>query len=323
MLGLVDSVSHGRGHCTELLYNCIADSQDGEIGLVDAAETAAANSNAVMIGNIVVSKDRGAGWNTGRFIQFGQDSGGAHNGTLYAINNTLVAGTSSVRFFDANASGSSIVAVNNVLYGSNHVSSGNGPVSGSNNWMPDTASVPAGFTGTATGADPGFENMGGRNCHLTASSPCRDIGASSPSYVDGDGVSRAGIPSFEYLDHLQGVARAADGHLDAGACEYVSAADPDTDGDGMPDWWETLHSLDPATDDADEDPDGDGLTNVEEYERRSDPGVADAPSGGAGLSCASGHRREGTSMSAGALVALAAGGLLLAGRRRRLSARAG
>src|SRR5206468_872965 len=40
-----------RGHYTELLYNYIADSQDGEIGLVDAATTTATNSNAVLIGN--------------------------------------------------------------------------------------------------------------------------------------------------------------------------------------------------------------------------------------------------------------------------------
>jgi hypothetical protein len=58
-----------RAHYTELLYNYIADSQDGEVGLVDAAETAAANSHAVMIGNIVISKPRLSGYNSGRFIQ--------------------------------------------------------------------------------------------------------------------------------------------------------------------------------------------------------------------------------------------------------------
>ena len=45
-----------RAHYTELLHNYIADSQDGEVGLVDAAETAATNSHAVMIGNIIISK---------------------------------------------------------------------------------------------------------------------------------------------------------------------------------------------------------------------------------------------------------------------------
>ena len=40
----------------------------------------------------------------------------------------------------------------------------------------------------------------------------------------------------------------------------------DSDGDGMPDYWEDDNSLDPNNpDDADDDPDGDGLTNLGEY----------------------------------------------------------
>ena len=50
----------------------------------------------------------------------------------------------------------------------------------------------------------------------------------------------------------------------------VEGDDKDSDGDGLPDWWEKLYGLDPedATGDngADGDPDGDGLTNYNEYQ---------------------------------------------------------
>lgn len=51
----------------------------------------------------------------------------------------------------------------------------------------------------------------------------------------------------------------------------------DTDGDGLPDTWETDNSTDPSTPDGDADPDGDGYTNLEEYNLGSDPQDADDP----------------------------------------------
>jgi hypothetical protein len=44
------------------------------------------------------------------------------------------------------------------------------------------------------------------------------------------------------------------------------AAEPDSDGDGMPDSWEKLHGLDPKDGaDGNRDRDEDGYTNLEEY----------------------------------------------------------
>ena len=57
----------------------------------------------------------------------------------------------------------------------------------------------------------------------------------------------------------------------------VAVVASDTDGDGLPDAWETANGLDPANgDDASQDLDGDNLSNLEEYQRGTDPAVMDA-----------------------------------------------
>lgn len=211
-----------RAHYTELLYNYIADSQDGEVGLVDASQTAATNSHAVMIGNIVISKPRLSGYNSGRFIQFGQDSGGQHNGALFAFNNTFIAGDGRIQFLSANATGAYITAGNNIFFGSGQlVGTFGGSVSGTNNWAQSSALIPASFSGTRTGSDPGFVNRSARDVRLTAGSPCRDFGGTPLDFVDGNGALQAGIPLFEYVNHLQHRARPVDDHLDIGAYEFT------------------------------------------------------------------------------------------------------
>jgi hypothetical protein len=210
-----------RAHYTELLFNYIADSQDGEVGLVDAAETGATNSHAVMIGNIVISKPRLSGYNSGRFIQFGQDSGGQHNGTLFAFNNTLIAGDGRIQFLSANVTNATIVAENNIFYGSGQlVGTTGGGVRGTNNWAQTSASIPASFSATTGGTDPGFVNRAMRDLRLTKSSACRNVGLNLLNYFDGTGASHSGVPVFEYVNHQQNRARASDEQLDLGAYEF-------------------------------------------------------------------------------------------------------
>ncbi|MEO5917639.1 MAG: type I secretion C-terminal target domain-containing protein [Luteolibacter sp.] len=48
----------------------------------------------------------------------------------------------------------------------------------------------------------------------------------------------------------------------------------DSDGDGLPDWWEKLHGLDSNLADSDADPDNDGWTNLQEYNLGGDPNVS-------------------------------------------------
>ena len=68
--------------------------------------------------------------------------------------------------------------------------------------------------------------------------------------------------------------------LSQGTTPYGS----DSDGDGMPDWWEVQYGLDPSSSSGDNgpwgDPDGDGLCNVAEYLAGTNPHNPDTPGSG-------------------------------------------
>ena len=55
---------------------------------------------------------------------------------------------------------------------------------------------------------------------------------------------------------------------------------PDTDGDGLPDWWEEKYFGDPTAADPDEDVSGNGLTNMEEFLLGTDPTSPDTDGDG-------------------------------------------
>ncbi len=52
---------------------------------------------------------------------------------------------------------------------------------------------------------------------------------------------------------------------------YPAGFTADSDGDGMPDWWEARYGLEIGANDGGLDPDHDGLTNVQEYRTGSNP----------------------------------------------------
>lgn len=74
--------------------------------------------------------------------------------------------------------------------------------------------------------------------------------------------------------------RTAADELGIHAIQIVHAT-ADTDGDGLPDWWELMNKLRPdLAADAALDPDGDGLTNAQEFARNTDPHSPDTDGDG-------------------------------------------
>jgi hypothetical protein len=62
--------------------------------------------------------------------------------------------------------------------------------------------------------------------------------------------------------------------------QLLDFAEADSDRDGLPDWWELLHNLDPTRNDAEQDIDLDGLSNFDEFGFGSNPRLVDTDSDG-------------------------------------------
>ena len=169
-----------RAHYNELRYNWIADSAEGEVGIVDSDETAKENSNTVLVGNIIISPRERTG-NAAKFILFGSESGGSHDGTLYLFHNTFIAGSDRIRFITLDDPRARAVVRINVFVGSGNILSAPRPplaVAASDNWMPAGLPLPPGW---GAGSDEPL------------------------TYVDGDGARRevsfdpAALPNASHL----------------------------------------------------------------------------------------------------------------------------
>lgn len=100
-----------------------------------------------------------------------------------------------------------------------------------------------------------------------------DVGANQPYFDEHDArmVEETVSGTAKYKGSRTGKAGIIDRETDSEGYDYFyvtgesRSADFDTDGDGMPDWWENLNRLNPAVPDNNSDEDGNGYTALEEY----------------------------------------------------------
>jgi hypothetical protein len=210
-----------RAHYNTILCNYVSGSNEGEIGLVDdSVHTTTTNSNAYVFGNIIVSSAIRTG-NNQKFVDFGQDSGNAHTGTMTFVNNTCVAGASTIQFLWATAADGNIIAYNNLFYGSNTiVGTATGTITGNTNWLPTTATVPGGFSSSVTGTNPLFTNPGARDYTLQPSSSAMNTGlnnAANITHIDGGGNTVNALTPMAYLMDLGVQSRSSYPFMNLGA----------------------------------------------------------------------------------------------------------
>ena len=221
--------------------------------------------NCVVVGN---SAERAAGGVGGGSTLFNCEVRG--NSALFfgggsdqaVVINCTIAGNSAMHGGGAYNSRitNSIVFANSATYGSN--------VNDCVCRYTCTAPLQAGTGNIAS--NPAYVDAINGIYRLQTNSPCIDVGTN-------EGM----LPATD----VEGTPRPLDGNndgwtfMDMGAYEHLNSA-ADSDYDGMPDGWESVHGLDPLADDAGADPDGDGLANLQEFGYGTDPQAADTDGDG-------------------------------------------
>lgn len=129
---------------------------------------------------------------TATTVRVGGDGTGDSGGRYRFVNNTFVLAPGSAGVIQTFDSLESIELHNNVFYrrggGSVQVitnqgaiwTSGAPVIAGQNNWVPSGSTIPAQWTGTLTGNDPGFADLNAFNLRPTPASPLLNQGTEAP-----------------------------------------------------------------------------------------------------------------------------------------------
>jgi MYXO-CTERM domain-containing protein len=228
-----------RAERNEIYYNWIEGATYHELELIgpDGQNPGLAREDSDIVGNVLVKK-------TTTFVaRFGGDGTGETHGRYRFVNNTVLVQPGGSAVFRLFHGIESLSVHNNVfaVVGAGTVnmvrmveadwSTGAPLISGSSNWVASGATnLPATWTGTISGSDPGFTDLGAFDLRPLAASALVDAG--SPSTPDPSGYdfpSPLAAPQWSPpLHELEpsGAAqvRVLSGPIDIGAYEYGTAS---------------------------------------------------------------------------------------------------
>lgn len=230
-----------RSERNEIYYNWIEGALYHELELIgpDPSGGVAENTkreDSDVVGNVLRKR------NTFAVVRFGGDGTGQSNGRYRFVNNTVITlsgGSAVFRLFDGLES---VEAHNNVFYSVGgfvnmvrqveaNWTTGNSLIAGSNNWaINGTTNIPASWTGTIQGDDPGFLNLGTDDLRIGMQSPLVDAGAAMTSGPPGYAFPQPQDKPIA-MPPLHTVAAAGDalqrpnsGVIDIGAYEFDAAS---------------------------------------------------------------------------------------------------
>ena len=221
-----------RAQRNEIRYNWIEGALYHEIELIgpDGADEALFREDSDVVGNVF--RKTGDGY----LARFGGDGTGQTNGRYRFLGNTVVLAPGSSAVFRLYDGLESVEMHGNVFYraGGGGVQilrdsdaswvTGKAEIAGSHNWIPsDSTEVPATWTSTLTGTDPGFASAEALDFRPAAASALRGQGVADPAGSPGFPFpSPLASPLFQPPQHAievfdTAIPRAASGSIDVGA----------------------------------------------------------------------------------------------------------
>ncbi|MBK9260549.1 MAG: hypothetical protein IPM54_12065 [Polyangiaceae bacterium] len=226
-----------RAERNEIYYNWIEGAMYHELELIGPDPAGGVSENTAredsdVVGNVLRKR------NTFAVVRFGGDGTGQSNGRYRFVNNTVITlggGSAVFRLFHGLES---VEAHNNVFFSIggfvNMVreveadwSTGQTLFAGSNNWaINGTTNIPADWSGTILGDNPGFLNIDANDLHIDMQSPLVDAGANATSGPPGhDFPQPLDKPLWHPPSHTveasgAALSRPSSGAIDIGAYEF-------------------------------------------------------------------------------------------------------